>query len=141
MDRAPEAERLGGAGVEPAGEGGDPGHVQVGVRDADDAAGVDRDPVAGDRVVLDHQDPRPVVAGQEEGRRQAVDAGSDHHDVPRAGRHPGVPALEDLAGGHGEPPPARGMPYHTGRARAPGGPASRSARRVPGGGLTSINRL
>jgi hypothetical protein len=99
VDGAAELERLGRPRVDPAAEGGDLEDLEIRVRDADDPAGVDGDALARDRVVLEDQDPY-AAPREEEGDREAVDAGADDDDVPRAGRDPRVASLEDLTFGH-----------------------------------------
>jgi hypothetical protein len=99
VHRAAELERLGRPRVDAAAEAGDLEDLEVRVRDADDPAGVDGDALARDRVVLEDQDAH-AAPREEEGDREAVDAGAHDDDVPRAGRDSRVAPLEDLAFGH-----------------------------------------
>src|SRR5262249_27862193 len=96
---AAKVQRLGGPRVDAAAEGGDLEDLEVRVRDADDPAGVHGDALAGDRVVLEHEDPH-AAAREEERDRQAVDPGADDDDVPRARGGPRLAPLKDLAFGH-----------------------------------------
>src|SRR5262249_21811555 len=65
-----------------------------------DAARVHRDALARDGVVLEDEHARTQLPGQEEGSGQTVDARAHHHHVPRPGREPSLPTLDDYARRH-----------------------------------------